>query len=350
MRQLCIALLLASVLATTGSIITHAQDWKIRERFLPPSAGASEEFRRILSQTPAPDVTAAVARVPKSMEEWQASIKEQASKDDAAAIELAHTLNVRILEENIGGVTIHRLDPRRLTPDHKTHLFVYIHGGDFVRGKGIGGTIEGIGIAASAGIRVISIDYRMPPEFPAPTAMNDIMTVWQELVKRTPPASIILGGTSAGANLALVAALRMKDLDLALPGALFLGAPQVFLDKKGDSQYLMEGVDRNTVTWDAEPAAALSLYVGTMRYEDPYISPLYGNFQGFPPTYLITGTRDMMLSDTALIHRKLRRAGVEADLNVYEGQSRGDYAVAFETPEAQEHLKELNAFMTRHLE
>jgi acetyl esterase/lipase len=227
---------------------------------------------------------------------------------------------------------------------------LYIHGGAFVKGGGLGSSLEGVRIAAHMGIPVISVDYRMVPDHPTPAAMNDIVPVWQEIIKGRAANTVALGGTSAGANLTLVSTLRMKDLGLELPGALFVGTPPVFLNKKGDMRFINEGVDRYLVSWDAEPAAAMKLYVGNKSYEDPYLSPFYGDFKGFPPAYLITGTRDLMLSDTALIHHKLRRAGVEADLHVYEGHSHGDYVLQFNAPETAEHLTELNAFLVRHLQ
>ncbi|MHC4647211.1 MAG: alpha/beta hydrolase, partial [Planctomycetota bacterium] len=84
-------------------------------------------------------------------------------------------------------------------------------------------------------------------------------------------------------------------------------------------------------------------------HKHPYVSPVYGDFENFPPSYLITGTRDLMLSDTVRVHRKLRRAGVEADLHVYEGQSHADYLMVWNAPESDEHFAELNAFLVKHL-
>ncbi len=87
------------------------------------------------------------------------------------------------------------------------------------------------------------------------------------------------------------------------------------------------------------------------------ISPVYGNFKGFPPTYLVTGTRDLFLSDTVRVHRKMRVAGVVADLNVYEGLSHGEYMADFgeygadvDSPELQQTLGELRAFLLKHLQ
>ncbi|MEM6706678.1 MAG: alpha/beta hydrolase, partial [Acidobacteriota bacterium] len=81
----------------------------------------------------------------------------------------------------------------------------------------------------------------------------------------------------------------------------------------------------------------------------PLISPLYGDFTGLPPTQLVTGTRDMFLSDTARTHRKLRGAGVEADLNVYEALSHAEYLMVQGSPESKEVADDLSAFLVKHL-
>ncbi len=83
--------------------------------------------------------------------------------------------------------------------------------------------------------------------------------------------------------------------------------------------------------------------------KDPLISPVYGDFDGFPPTYLVTGTRDLFLSNTVRVHRKLRAAGATADLMVFEGVSHGDYLLWADTPESREALAELGDFLLAHL-
>lgn len=319
--------------------------WNIGSRTLPPPVGVSDELRKAIANTPTPNIEAAIAGVPRTLDEWRANIARQAEGSATLAQAIAARRSIAIEQDTIAGVPVYRLTPPQISPEHTNHLFVYIHGGAFIKGGGVGSSIEGLGIAAQMGIPVISVDYRMAPDYQAPTSMNDIVSVWQEIIKGRDPKTITLGGTSAGANLTLVSTLRMKDLGLGLPGALFVGTPPIFLAKKGDMRFINEGVDRYLVTWDAEPAAAMKLYAGNRSYDDPYLSPFYGDFEGFPPTYLISGTRDMMLSDTALMHRKLRRAGVAADLHIYEGHSHGDYVQY----DSQEHLNELNAFLLRHL-
>ena len=110
-----------------------------------------------------------------------------------------------------------------------------------------------------------------------------------------------------------------------------------------------DGVDRLLVTYDGLVEAAVRLYANGRDLKDPLVSPLYGDFHGFPPTLLVTGTRDLLLSATARAHIKLRQAGVVADILVYEGMSNGDYGVEAASPESLHAYAELNAFLLQHL-
>jgi acetyl esterase/lipase len=91
------------------------------------------------------------------------------------------------------------------------------------------------------------------------------------------------------------------------------------------------------------------LYAGDKSLKNPLISPIYGEFDYFPPTILFTGTRDMFLSDVARTHRKLRAAGVEADLHVYEGMSHAGYLIEPNSPESTNLYEELRAFVDRYV-
>jgi len=104
------------------------------------------------------------------------------------------------------------------------------------------------------------------------------------------------------------------------------------------------------VTYDGLLKGAALLYADGHDLKDPLISPVYGDFEGFPPTYLITGTRDIFLSDTARTHRKLRAAGVVADLHVYEGVAHADYLILVDSPESKDMFQEVGAFFKKHLE
>ena len=103
------------------------------------------------------------------------------------------------------------------------------------------------------------------------------------------------------------------------------------------------------MTYDGKLEGAAKLYADGRDLKTPLISPVYGEFKGFPPTCLVTGTRDLFLSDTVRVHRKMRVAGVVADLNVYEGVSHGEYAFQDDSPEMQQSVGELGAFLLRRL-
>ena len=96
--------------------------------------------------------------------------------------------------------------------------------------------------------------------------------------------------------------------------------------------------------------AAALLYAGGNDLKSPLLSPVYGNFEGYPPTILVTGTRDMFLSDTARTHQKIRAAGGTADLLVLEGLSHAGYMFDLKSPESQLTYQEISKFLKTHLQ
>lgn len=318
--------------------------WAIGPRILPLPVHASEALRKAIKATPTPDPAKALAATPRSLEEWRADIAANRGSDAVVAA-FAERFGVTITPDRIAGVPVYHVKPKQVARAFRDKLFVYIHGGAFIKGGGPASSFEAMQIAGKLGIPAISIDYRMAPDHPAPAASDDTLAVYRALLGQRPAASMAMGGTSAGANLVLVTNLKAKAAGLPLPAALMVGTPPVDLAKTTDTRFLMEGVDRYLPSWDAEPAGAMALYAAGQDLRDPILSPIHGDVSGFPPTYLITGTRDMMLSDTALMHRKLRRAGVAADLYVIEGHSHGDYAIMVGTPEADEHHGNLDTFL-----
>ena len=108
-------------------------------------------------------------------------------------------------------------------------------------------------------------------------------------------------------------------------------------------------MDNVLVTWDGWLGRAALLYAAGKDLKDPQLSPIYGDFSNFPPTILTSGTRDLFLSNTVRTHRKLRRAGVRADLHVYEGQSHAQYGFNADAPETKEAFTEIAHFFDQHL-
>jgi acetyl esterase/lipase len=180
-----------------------------------------------------------------------------------------------------------------------------------------------IGTAARFALRVRSVDYRMPPDHPFPASLDDCLAAYRALLRDHRPESIVVGGASAGGNLAAAVILRARDEGLPLPAAAVLMTPAVDLTASGDSLQTNLGLD--PLIRHSETPAFL-LYAGGYDVAHPFVSPLFGDFtKGFPPTILTTGTRDMLLSDTVRMHRALRAAGVTADLHVTEAGGHGGF-------------------------
>src|ERR1700759_5584208 len=143
--------------------------------------------------------------------------------------------------------------------------------------------------------------------------------------------------------------LRAKQEGLALPAAIAPGTPWSDLTETGDSYKTNEWLDNVLVSYSGYLSHAALLYANGHDLKDPQLSPIYGDFHGFPPTILTTGTRDLFLSNTVRTHRKLREAGVVAELQVFEGMSHAQYYLAPDAPEAKEAWEEMARFLDKHL-
>ncbi len=323
--------------------------WEIGPYHLPASAGASDVMADSIRNTPAPDAEAIRQLIPRSEAEWVAAVEKRNEWNRANVPMLADQLSVTFEQEHIGGVDTFRVMPPEIDRRHQDHLFIYVHGGGYVLNAGEAGLPEAMLIAARTKMPVLSIDYRMPPQHPFPAGLDDVLAVWEHVLATHSATSVALGGVSAGSGLVLAAVHKLIGAGHQTPGALYAGTPWSDLTRTGDSYYTNEGVDRLLVTYDGILASAARLYAGSHDLTDPLISPIYGDFTGFPPTFLVTGTRDLFLSNTVRAHTKLRAAGVTADLLVFEGVSHGDYALEATSPESLLTYAELNSFLLQHL-
>jgi acetyl esterase/lipase len=195
--------------------------------------------------------------------------------------------------------------------------------------------------AMTTGMIHWAVDYRMPPLHPYPVPLDDCMAVYVQLLEERSPRDIFVGGTSAGGNLAAALIARAKDEGLPMPAALVLLTPEVDLTESGDSFETNRHAD-NVLGSLME---ANLLYANGHDLAHPYISPLFADVAGFPPTFLQAGTRDLYLSNTVRMHRALRAAGVEAELHVFEAMPHGGFGGA---PEDIELRMEVRRFLDAH--
>jgi acetyl esterase/lipase len=286
---------------------------------------------------------------PKSPEEWKALVSKLADAGAQVRRDVREKLGVAMEPGVIGGVKVFTLTPKDIPPQNRDRLLVHVHGGGYVYNPGEAGTPEGVMMAAYGGFKVISIDYRMPPDFPYPAAMDDAMAVWREVVKTHDPRRLAIFGTSTGGGMTLAMILRAKQENLPLPAAIAPATPWSDLTETGDTYKTNEWLDNVLVSYNGYLVRAAKLYANGHDLKEPLLSPIYGDFTGFPPAILTSGTRDLFLSLTVLTHRKLRRAGVEAELQIYEGMSHAQYNFDPYAPETKELFGEIALFFDRHL-
>lgn len=319
---------------------------EVPARIIPVPSDVSPEMQESIRRTPSPPLS-----IPRTADEWHAELAkfEPPKQIHEAILALEKKFPVTVASGQTAGVATYTVMPPIVPRRNRNRVFVYVHGGGYLGGGGEAGLDEAILLAHYSRMKVISVDYRRPPEHPFPAAVDDAVAVWREVVRSVEAKNAGIGGASAGGGLAMAIVMTLRDLKLALPGAVFAGSPWADLTNSGDSAAANEYLDV-VLSGKAEwLLAAGRLYAGTHNIRDPRISPAFGDFSNFPATILVTGTRDFLLSDTVRVHRKLRAARVEADLLVFEAMSHGDFVKLPDLPESEEAYHQIVQFLDRHL-
>jgi epsilon-lactone hydrolase len=312
---------------------------------LPVPTDVSPEMRKIIAAPRKPGWNV----LWKTGEEWRADANARAAKTIQTLPAMRERLHVTVQAATMDGVKVYIVKPDAIPPEHRDKLLIHLHGGCYELSSGEAGTSEAIMMAGFGHFKVISVDYRMPPEGYFPAALDDAMTVYKAALKTSASKNMAVFGTSAGGALTLEMMLRAKQEELSLPGAIAPGTPMADVTKTGDTFYTNEMVDNVLVSRDGFCDAATAVYAHGRDLKDPLLSPVYGDMHGFPPAILTTGTRDLLLSNTVRVHRKLREAGVDAQLEVFEGQSHAQYQPDDRAPETKEAFGEITAFFDKHL-
>jgi monoterpene epsilon-lactone hydrolase len=282
--------------------------------------------------------------VPETLAERRARTDSWRAQDSAEARRI---YPVNIEETSIGGVRTDIIAPLRIPSAFPMRVLINLHGGGF--NSDSGSLIEGVPIANLAMIKVVSVYYRLAPENPYPAAVDDVVAVYKELLKTYPARGIGIFGTSAGAILTCEVTVRLKQLGLPLPAALGIFSGLADFSRPGESRQIytltglpgeLEPVDPRHLPDDA--------YVGKTDRKDPVLSPLFADLHGMPPSLLVTSSRDLLLSDTAILHRALLRAGNDPQLVVFEGLPHA-FWYNFELPETKEALQLMANFFDRNV-
>jgi epsilon-lactone hydrolase len=266
---------------------------------------------------------------------WQVNGGEQMRK----------TYPVNIAEDKIAGVPVRIVTPLTVPPDKQNRVLINLHGGGF--NADWGSEIEAIPVANLAQTKVVAVLYSLSPEHPFPTALNESVAVYKELLKTYKPQNIGIYGTSAGAILTAEVASRLRQLNLPLPAALGIFSGSGDFSKLGDSRamYALRGLSGALTPPTGKPDSA---YTGSTDLKDPVLSPIYADLKGFPPTLFLTSGRDLLLSNTVTLQRAFVNAGVNAQLVVFDGLWHAFWN-EWNLPESQEAHHLMADFFNREL-
>ena len=200
----------------------------------------------------------------------------------------------------------------------RRHAILYCHGGGYTSGNlGYSRPIASK-LAAVTGYEVLSFEYRLAPEHPYPAAVEDAIRAWDHLMYLGYGArDIVVAGDSAGGNLALVLTHRLKAMGRRLPAALILMSPWTDMTASGRSYQERAELDPSLTLEYIQ--AVRGAYAHGEDWTSPYLSPLFGDFSGFPPVLIQAGTHEILLSDSVRLRDRLVAAGIPCRLEVWNG-------------------------------
>jgi len=311
---------------------------------VPYSAFASPEARAFF-----PKMLAAGGKAPPLTGpiEQSRAFYDRMNSDRAARMEKLYA--VKTHKETLGGVGADVVEPADgIAPQNRDRVLINLHGGAFLWGAHSGALVEAIPIASVGHIKVVSVDYRQGPEHVFPAASEDVEAVYRALLKQYKPGNIGIYGCSAGGVLTGEAVARLIDRKLPVPGAIgtFCGS---LVNMEGDSVYVAPLLNGQPVPDHPLRLNDLPYFKGA-SVTDPMVFPGQSPalLAKFPPTLLITGTRDMAMGSVIQSQTLLSRAGVETELHVWDGMWHSFFSDP-EIPESRDAYRVIVTFFDRHL-
>lgn len=243
-------------------------------------------------------------------------IEKHRQSQDYLGTLMTNKKEVTITQVNVEGMYGEWIRANRV--HSKKNIILYCHGGGYSTGSSLYARSITTKLATSTSLDVFSFDYRLAPENPYPTALEDAMKAWNYLLLLGYGArEIIIAGDSAGGNLALVLTLRLKQEERILPRGLVLMSPWTDLLSTGKSHQTRAEVD--PVLNASYLDQMIQNYAKGEDLSNPLISPLYGEFTGFPPTYIQVGDFEVLLNDSTSLHKKMVKENVSVKIDIFKG-------------------------------
>lgn len=225
------------------------------------------------------------------------------------------------------------------------NIVMYIHGGGFVSGSASSSKGYSSMLAKYSGCKVIAVNYSLAPEHPFPKGFDDCYKAFCKITELYPEARITLVGESAGANLCLALALKVKEMGKV--SCVLVHSPIV--DFTGSLSRTEHAVDDFTVK-EGCLKPLNQIYVADNEVDNPYISPIFGDFDQFPPTFITCDYNETLFADAKALYEKCKQFGVDVELIEVKGTFHAFATIGTGTPETKQILEENMAFMNKYMQ
>jgi monoterpene epsilon-lactone hydrolase len=239
----------------------------------------------------------------------------------------------------IGHLDAVSFQPKKL---NKERIVLYLHGGAYVAGSVNTHRALIARVARAAKCEAIGIDYRLAPEHPYPAALDDSLFAYNYLVEKG-YKSIFLAGDSAGGGLALATMLQLRDKGLQMPAGVSLISPWTDLAMTGESVKTKEHVD--PLINPNILSAFAQKYIGDDIALNPLISPLYANLSNLSPVFIQVGGNELLLDDATRLAKKLKKAGCNVEMEVWDSMFHVWHYLGGLVPEAQTAINAMGNFI-----
>lgn len=236
---------------------------------------------------------------------------------------------------------------------HPKKVFLILHKGCFLRGVTDGDRMLLKLFSKSVGGLAVLADYGVMPKNRFPQPIEEIYTVWQWLMQEHKPEDVTLIGEGVGASLALALSLKLQE-DGVKPRSIICFNPFLDMSVKGDSYYDHFYLDKTFGTYKVTHhdlreeilSQELFLYGGDVAQNEPLYSPVYAQYNDFPPVYIAYGGDSINSSDAEILIEKLRSANTLVEVECVEGKY-GDYIFDNPTKEGKAQIKQAVDFIKR---
>ena len=222
-------------------------------------------------------------------------------------------------------------------------IVIYLHGGGFVLGSIQSHQALVSHLAKHLSLPVLFVEYSLAPEKAYPNAIDDIMSVYEHLLRQYPKTDIVFMGDSAGGGLAISAISKINKNGMRPPIFMVLFSPQVDLSCTNDS--FVTNAKSDPVLTKKFVQDFSALYINGSDLSE--VNPIKTMFGLFPPTLILVGSGEILLDDSKSIYKKIISQQVNAKLSIYENQTHVWILKNIHTEESKQAIKEMQDFISQ---